>query len=1142
VATEKRLPELANAILDGGSIDWRSAKSSADDTERLLLDQLKLVAAVADFHRHIPAAASVAAPGHWGHLRVLERIGRGAFGEVYRAWDSRLDRDVALKLLPAPSTVGKQRATSIIQEGRLLARVRHPNVVTIYGAERIGNWIGLWMELVHGRTLEEIVTGGRVFSATEVIEIGIELCRAVSAVHTAGLLHRDIKAQNVMVADDGRVVLMDFGTGRELSDAEATPLAGTPLYLAPELLLGREASVRSDIYSLGVLLYRLATRCYPVRGEGLGDLRQAHERHDIRDIRAARPDVPPSLARVIHRALEGRPERRFENATALADALSSVRQPRRWAGRAAFVSLFLAVTLLVSVPAARRTRGTWTGEGSVAVASGTPMRPSVAVVGFSNKTGQRDLDWISAGLSEALTAQLAAGGAVRAIRGDRVAQMKIDFFLVDPDRLIGQHGKRVGAYLGADWIILGSYARPVEGTRQLLRADVRLQRAGTGATLLRVSETSRVTEVSGLATTLGSRIREWLGVSDASSTDAQTARAGLPIDPGAARLYAEAVVLLRRKDVRARKLLEDVVAREPEYPFGHLALYSACAQTMDGECLQRAAQAALIRSTGLSTEERLRIEGTVSGILGDRKKALEAFQTLYAAFPDDVDYGLRLAGEWEVRNKMNEAREVIDQLRALPAPLSDDPRIDLTAARLANDASEHERATERAAVAAEKASAIGARALLARAVLEQAVALHALGDIARSAELLDRAAALSLAEGDRRQAAMTYTMIARARWRSGDTRGAKEAFERAATQFRPNTNDEAGMLRRISEMLLVTEGDLEGIEAVHDRISALLAVEGGLEEKSVRTQVAGSLCVVALALQQRGRLDEARARLDDGRAHVPDGGLHRYDATLMAETARLMIRQGNLVEAHQWSNRALAALRNSPNARRVAALTIHAAVLRARGDLEAAASALDETDTIPLPQRGNLSLRRLGLDEDRTSAADRDVARAELLLSQGRPADAVPLARRSIEVFQFEGNDAAHAYALHVLAQAQIAVGELAAARASLDQAAAMPIARADRFVAVSLAIVSARFEVARASSTDLASARRSLEDARSESSRLGFVMLELEADLAIAEVEIASGARPGARSRLATLERRASSLGAGLIGQRSWALASSNR
>ena len=149
--------------------------------------------------------------------------------------------------------------------------------MTIHGAEQIGDRIGLWMELVRGRTLEEILAQGRRFTAGEAARIGVDLCSAVEAVHTSGLIHRDIKAHNVMLAEDGRVVLMDFGTGRELDDRSASDLTGTPLYVAPEVLGGRPATSQSDVYSLGVLLFHVLTGSYPVQGQNLADIRAAHE-------------------------------------------------------------------------------------------------------------------------------------------------------------------------------------------------------------------------------------------------------------------------------------------------------------------------------------------------------------------------------------------------------------------------------------------------------------------------------------------------------------------------------------------------------------------------------------------------------------------------------------------------------------------------------------------------------------------------------------------------------------------------------------------------------------------------------------------------------------------------------------------------
>lgn len=271
-------------------------------------------------------------------------MGRGTFGTVHRAWDPRLQREVALKLLPATPA---QDDHVVLREGRLLARVQHPGVVTIHGAEPIGNQIGLWMEFVRGRTLEEIVKSGAVFDADESRAIGIAVGHALSAVHRAGLLHRDIKAHNVMRADDGRIVLMDFGTGIDMSP-EATAsadLTGTPLYLAPEVLAGQPATVRSDVYSLGVLLYYTLTGDYPVRARTLVELRGGHEQNRRIALREARPDLPASLMSVVDKAIDPRAERRYASADALAADLTVEAPkavPRRRAIGLAVAAFFLA--------------------------------------------------------------------------------------------------------------------------------------------------------------------------------------------------------------------------------------------------------------------------------------------------------------------------------------------------------------------------------------------------------------------------------------------------------------------------------------------------------------------------------------------------------------------------------------------------------------------------------------------------------------------------------------------------------------------------------------------------------------------------------------------------------------------------------
>ena len=361
-AENEPLDELADAVLEGHSVDWASAESSAGAPDREAVRQLKVLAVIAALHRNLtrdsPEPGWPEAPEgrleRWGRLEILERIGRGSFGEVYRAWDSKLDREVAVKLLHSDG--GQPEGATVLKEARLLARVRHPNVVTVYDADESEGRVGLWMEFIHGRNLEQVLGQKRNLSEKEVIRIGIDLCRALGAVHDAGLLHRDIKTQNVMQAEDGRLVLMDFGTGRESGDDPFAEVdaAGTPLYLAPEIFAGALATVGSDVYSAGVLLFHLLTGVYPVRGSTIGEVRSAHSRDERAVLPSLAPRVSRALAAAIDRAIQPDPARRFESARSMLDAFEKLRrggeshrQRNAWIALSS-VSLIAGVLVLVS--------------------------------------------------------------------------------------------------------------------------------------------------------------------------------------------------------------------------------------------------------------------------------------------------------------------------------------------------------------------------------------------------------------------------------------------------------------------------------------------------------------------------------------------------------------------------------------------------------------------------------------------------------------------------------------------------------------------------------------------------------------------------------------------------------------------------
>jgi TolB-like protein len=398
---------------------------------------------------------------------------------VYRAWDTRLDREVALKLLRRQDSLHARIASAVIEEGRMLAQVRHPNVVTVHGADRNAGRVGLWMEFIHGRTLEQVLRERGPFGAGEATLIGLDLCRAMSAVHRAGLLHRDIKAHNVMREDGGRIVLMDFGTGLDRGDDSvdlAPGLAGTPLYMAPEILGDQEATVRSDIYSVGVLLYRLVTASYPVQGRSVQEVRDKHTRGERTFLRDTRPDLPETFVQIVERALSSRPDGRYESAGAMEAALASTNEAARPA-LAASTSASLATSSAQTAVTQPVSRTTWpwrklaiaagllvlAGTGSLWLTAGKSAPPVIAVLPFKNLSVEPDSDYFVDGLTDEVIRNLSVidGLAVRSSTSSFVFKNK------------PRNTRDVGRQLNADLVLEASVLR--SGTQ--LRINAQLVRA-----------------------------------------------------------------------------------------------------------------------------------------------------------------------------------------------------------------------------------------------------------------------------------------------------------------------------------------------------------------------------------------------------------------------------------------------------------------------------------------------------------------------------------------------------------------------------------------------------------------------------------------------------------------------------------------
>lgn len=363
---DPRDPELertAGQLADGEPLDWHqlTASGHGDSAALAALRALELVGAAHRAARDQAAGAdepsddlldlSVRRPAFvWGLLRALDRIGQGTFGEVWRAYDPSLHREVALKLrrvapgiegVPNLAMTSDPFARHWLQEARRLASVRHPNVLTVFGAAVHEGRAGMWTELIRGETLEELLKRRGPLSAREAASLGADLCAALTAVHAAGLVHGDVKAANVMIdvrpdaADTAppRVVLMDFGSTHQIEWRSPTLsiAAGTPLVMAPEVLAGAESTVAADIYSVGVLLFLLVTGRYPVEAATVEDLRARHRDGRRESLASLRPGLPKRFLRAVETALAADAAARFASAAELRRALLGIVAPARYA-------------------------------------------------------------------------------------------------------------------------------------------------------------------------------------------------------------------------------------------------------------------------------------------------------------------------------------------------------------------------------------------------------------------------------------------------------------------------------------------------------------------------------------------------------------------------------------------------------------------------------------------------------------------------------------------------------------------------------------------------------------------------------------------------------------------------------------------
>jgi len=669
---DEQLLPLAVAIADGTAVDWPAASTA-------VLQRLQCLERLVRGHeavRSLPARAGGAAREtlltearrkaalsdhplrvQWGPLIVHEKIGRGSFGDVYRAWDPRLDREVALKLIP--ENVSATASSPAVEEGRLLARVHHPNVMVVYGAERIDGRIGIWTEYIRGETLASEVARRGPLSSDETARIGADVCAALAAVHAAGLLHRDVKAQNILRDAKDRIVLGDFGTGVEFADDArvADPqIAGTPLYLAPEVLDGKPATIASDLYGTGVLLYFLLTGDYPVRGRTLSEIKHAHARSERVPLRTGAPDLAGALVRIVETLLADDPGARYSSAGEVeaelrAGLLPSPNVTRRSSRRV--VAGVMAAILMAATVAGVVWRDRWWAWIAQVPETAAPLAKAgdwIVVAELDNRTGEPVIDGT---LRAAVERELEYSGFIRVAQRDRIEdalkllQRPLDSRL-NKDLAL-ELSQRDG---GVRAVVTGTIAKTADGYELTFEVVNPANRVAAATMTERVTDHPSILPAVRRQTL---RIRQAFGEPAGSIERSREAfqRAALPSLKALSLMsQVRAIVDARRPSLVSEWASVESIAREmtqedTAFPLGHLALaWSLSSQGRKDDALSHA-ERALRLADNATPQERYFIISTLHGFKGwgpggpptvanrqELEQAAAALEALLALQPD----------------------------------------------------------------------------------------------------------------------------------------------------------------------------------------------------------------------------------------------------------------------------------------------------------------------------------------------------------------------------------------------------------------------------------------------------------------------------------------------------------------------------
>jgi DNA-binding winged helix-turn-helix (wHTH) protein/tetratricopeptide (TPR) repeat protein/TolB-like protein len=743
------------------------------------------------------------------------------------------------------------------------------------------------------------------------------------------------------------------------------------------------------------------------------------------------------------------------------------------------------------------------------------IRRSVAVLGFKNLSQRQDAAWLSTALAEMLTTELGAGEKLRTISGENVARAKNDLSLADTDAYARDTLLRVRQNLGTDLVLAGSYTDLGSRSGGQVRVDFRIQDAVTGETIASVAEVGTENELFQLIARAGSDLRARIGVSEVSPVDQASVRASYPSTPQATRIYAEGSEKLRLYDaIAAKALLEKAVALDPKYPLAHSALAMAWAGLGYDKRASDEAKTAFELSGNLSREERLLVEGQYRELSKQWPLAIDIYRTVFGFFPDNLEYGLRLAAAQSSGGKPQDALSTLASLRKLPSPLGDDPRIDREESQAFNFLGDYKQQLAAASTTVQKAEVRGARLLVASAQLGKCYSLAALGTNKEARPQCESAKQIYASVGDRNGMAIATDFIAQTFFGDGNLAESKRLDQEALGIFR-QTGNRRRMGTALSHLANVTwqEGDLDGA------LKGYAAALENFQEVGDRLNVAAAKDNLGSVHYLKGDLKVAQDLFQDALAGFREIGSKTSVANALENLAAPVSGLGDLTSARKMLEEALAIDRKQ------GVKSEAAWGLAGLGDIDLVEGKLDEASR---DYNEALSVRtEIG---EKGTIAESKLALAILALERGQPGETENRIREAREEFRKEKQIDDEMLADTVLARALVAQHKYAEAQREIEAGKSFVAKSQNRANQFQLNIAEAQLHAAQ---NRIEEAKRSLIAILAEAKQTGLLEYQFEARLELGELEIKSGKTASGRAHLDALAKDATSKGFLLIARK---------